>query len=133
MPSEKTERNEAMFAMREQGKTYAEIGKHFNMSRGNAEAVVRRLTIIKARKQEASERMKGKPLESANLGDFLTLNNASTRLIGLSRWEEYQTVGDVLNTTEYALLRLPHISVETVKELKTILCKNGLEIQAAVS
>lgn len=132
MPSEKTERNEAILAMREQGETYTAIGKHFNMSRGNAEAIVRRLTISKARKKDAQERMKDKSLESANLGDFLVFNDASTRLVGMSRWEEYQTVEDILNTTEYELLRLPHISIETVKELKAILRKNGLEIKAAV-
>jgi DNA-binding CsgD family transcriptional regulator len=133
MPSEKKERNEVIFAMRNQGKTYAEIGEHFDMSRGNAQAIVSRVTMIKARHEAALERMKEKSVEEANLQDFFIINDASARLIGLSRWEEYKTVGDVLNTTEWALLKLPHINVETVKELKIILRNNGMDIKATTN
>ena len=131
MPSEKKERNEAIFAMRNQGKTYAEIGEHFHMFRGNAQAIVTRLTMTKARHEAALERMKGRSVEETDLQDFLIINDASTRLRALPRWEGYQTVGDILNATEWALLRLPHISIETVKELKIIMRKNGLDIKAA--
>ncbi len=131
MPSEKKERNEAIFAMRNQGKTYAEIGDHFHISSGNAQAIVTRVTTIKAKHAAALERMKGKSVEKTDLQDFLIINDASTRLLALSRLEEYQTVDDILNTTEWTLLRLPHTSIETVKELKIILRKNGLNIKAA--
>jgi len=122
---DKINRNAEICALRERGLTYAEIGKRYNMHRANAECIVSNARKLRERKEAARLRTEGKRLEDMPLADFLLLNDASVRLMDvLSRYEEYQTVGDVMQETEKEMLKMPNMGRVSINELQAILYKH---------
>ena len=130
MQNEKSERNEKMFAMYQQGKSCNEIAEIFSMSRGNAHHIIRRIQTKHARINHGAAQMKDKPIREAKIEDLLMANNASTKLrIGLVMNGGYEIVDDILQLTEWELMRCPGLSVRTISELKGVLQKYDLHLK----
>ena len=118
-----------MCALRDQGLTFAEIGKRLGTSRQTAQIVVSRARRAQERLENAQQTIQSLPPHTMPLQEFLIANNASSRLTNIMYWNRYETVGDVLEETERGLLQLPNMGKVSAQELIAILKKHGLDVQ----
>jgi DNA-directed RNA polymerase alpha subunit len=118
-----------MIALRDQGLTFAEIGKRAGTSRQTVQRIVSRAHRLQARKVDAGQCIANLPSAEIPLREFLVANDASTRLTNAMHCNGYDTVGDVLKETESRLLRLPHMGKVSAQELVAILERHGLALR----
>ena len=126
------QRDAEMCALRDQGLTYREIGERLGVCYQTAQRGVSRSQRIQNEREAIERRAKTIPVEEMKLRDFLTLNNAPTRLTNTLIWYSgYDTVADLLQATEKELLTIPWMGKKLLAELRAILQKHKLVLKNA--